>query len=75
MQMQGVYYKRNDVENARTQVGVLAQDMEGIVPEVVLTADDEMLRKSVGYGKLQAVLMVPEGCSCISFLRGFSPAR
>ena len=57
MQMQGVYYKRNDVENARTQVGVLAQDMEGIVPEVVLTADDEMQTKSVDYGKLTAVLM------------------
>ena len=28
MQMQGVYYKRNDVEDAREQVGVLAQDME-----------------------------------------------
>ena len=57
MRMQGVYYKRNDVENARTQVGVLAQDMEGIVPEVVLTADDEMQTKSVDYGKLTAVLM------------------
>ena len=57
MQMQGVYYKRNDVENARTQVGVLAQDMEGIVPEVVLTAEDEMQTKSVDYGKLTAVLM------------------
>jgi len=57
MQMQGVYYKRNDVENAKTQVGVLAQDMEGIVPEVVLTADDEMQTKSVDYGKLTAVLM------------------
>ena len=57
MQMQGVYYKRNDVENAKTQVGVLAQDMETIVPEVVLTAEDEMQTKSVDYGKLTAVLM------------------
>ena len=57
MRMQGVYYKRNDVENAKTQVGVLAQDMETIVPEVVLTADDEMQTKSVDYGKLTAVLM------------------
>ena len=57
MQMQGVYYKRNDVEDARDQVGVLAQDMEAILPEVVLTADDEMQTKSVDYGKLTSVLI------------------
>lgn len=57
MQMQGVYYKRNDVENARRQVGVLAQDMEAILPEVVLTADDEIQTKSVDYGKLTSVLI------------------
>jgi hypothetical protein len=57
MQMQGVYYKRNDVEDAREQIGVLAQDMEAIMPEVVLTADDEMQTKSVDYGKLCAVLI------------------
>ena len=57
MQMQGVYYKRNDVDDAREQVGVIAQDMEAIVPEVVLTADDAMQTKSVDYGKLCAVLI------------------
>ena len=57
MQMQGVYYKRNDQDDAKTKVGVLAQDMEAIVPEVVLTADDEMQTKSVDYGKLTAVLI------------------
>ena len=57
MQMQGVHYKRRDVENAKPQIGVLAQDMEAIIPEVVLTADDEMQTKSVDYGKLTAVLI------------------
>jgi hypothetical protein len=57
MKMQGVHYKRNDIENAKPQIGVLAQDMEAIVPEVVLTADDEMQTKSVDYGKLTAVLI------------------
>ena len=57
MQMQGVYYKRNDQEDAQMKVGVLAQDMEAIVPEVVLTADDEMQTKSVDYGKLTSVLI------------------
>ena len=31
--------------------------MEAIVPEIVLTADDEMQTKSVDYGKLTAVLI------------------
>ena len=53
----GVYYKRNDQDDAKTKVGVLAQDMEAIVPEVVLTANDEMQTKSVDYGKLTAVLI------------------
>ena len=57
MKMQGISYERNDVEEPRRQVGVLAQDMEEIVPEVVLTADDEMQTKSVDYGKLTAVLI------------------
>ena len=57
MPMQGVYYKRNDVEDAREQIGVLAQDMEAILPEVVLTADDEMQTKSVDYGKITSVLI------------------
>jgi hypothetical protein len=57
MLMQGVYYKRNDIENARGQIGVLAQDMEAILPEVVLTATDAMQTKSVDYGKLTAVLI------------------
>ena len=55
--MQGVYYKRNDVENARKQIGVLAQDIEPVLPEVVLTADDEMETKSVDYAKMTAVLI------------------
>ena len=57
MHMQGVYYKRNDTADARTQVGVIAQEMENILPEVVLTADDEMQTKSVDYGKICAVLI------------------
>ena len=55
--MQGVHYKRNDVDDAKEQIGVIAQDMETIIPEVVLTADDEMQTKSVDYGKLCAVLI------------------
>jgi len=72
MQMQGVYYKRNDIEDAKEQVGVLAQDMEAILPEVVLTADDEMQTKSVDYGKLTSVLIeaIKEMKSEIDELKG-----
>ena len=55
--MQGVYYKRNDIDDAREQVGVLAQDIEEVLPQVVLTADDDFKTKSVDYGKICAVLI------------------
>ena len=57
MKMQGVYYKRKDIKNAKEQIGVLAQDIENVLPQVVLTADDEMKSKSVDYGKLCALLI------------------
>ena len=57
MQLQGVTYKRNDVEDAKTQMGVIAQQVEPILPEVVLTADDEIGTKSVDYSKMTAVLI------------------
>jgi hypothetical protein len=57
MQMQGVYYKRNDIENPPQSIGVIAQDMEAILPEIIHTADDEMQTKSVDYGKLCAILI------------------
>ena len=57
IKMQGVYYKRNDIQDAKEQVGVLAQDMEEILPQVVITADDDIKTKSVDYGKLTSVLI------------------
>ena len=57
MQMQGVNYKRNDIEDAPQSIGVIAQDMEAIIPEVIHTADDERQTKSVDYGKLTSVLI------------------
>ena len=57
MQMQGVNYKRNDIEDAPQSIGVIAQDMEAILPEVIHTADDERRTKSVDYGKITSVLI------------------
>ena len=34
-----------------------SKEVEKVVPEVVLTADDEMQTKSVDYGKLTALLI------------------
>ena len=57
MQLQGVTYKRKDVSDPKTQIGVIAQQVEPILPEVVLTAEDEMGTKSVDYAKMTAVLI------------------
>jgi hypothetical protein len=57
LSMRGVTYIRNDNEEGGQQVGVIAQEIEKILPQVVLTADDEMGTKSVDYSRLTAVLI------------------
>ena len=52
-QLRGVTYTRDEREN----IGVIAQEVEKILPEIVLTADDEMGTKSVDYSRLTAVLI------------------
>ena len=52
-QLRGVTYTRYGKEN----IGVIAQEIEKILPEIVLTADDEMGTKSVDYSRLTAVLI------------------
>lgn len=55
-QLRGVTYKRNDF-NGNEQLGVIAQEVEEVLPQVVLTAKDDMRTKSVDYGRLTAVLI------------------
>lgn len=50
-QLQGVHYTMNDKEN----VGVIAQQVETILPEVVHTGEDGY--KSVSYGNIVGVLI------------------
>ena len=52
-QLRGVTYTRYGKEN----IGVIAQEVEKIIPEIVLTADDEMGTKSVDYSRITAVLI------------------
>ena len=52
-QLRGVTYTRDD----REEIGVIAQEVEKILPEIVKTADDEMGTKSVDYSRITAVLI------------------
>ena len=52
-QLRGVTYTRDN----REEIGVIAQEVEKILPEIVLTADDEMGTKSVDYSRITAVLI------------------
>lgn len=59
MKMRGVYYNRIDDINARParHVGVIAQEVERVLPEVVLTDTSEDKYKSVAYGNIVALLI------------------
>ena len=54
--MKGVYYNRTDFNTGVTKVGVLAQEVEAVLPELIVEAPDSRL-KSVAYGELTAVLI------------------
>jgi hypothetical protein len=54
--MKGVYYNRTDFNTDITKVGVIAQDVEAVLPELILEAPDTGL-KSVAYAELTAVLI------------------
>ena len=53
--MRGVHYTRNDTGKDHT--GVVAQEIQKIAPEVVLTSSDEMGTLSVDYGNITAYLI------------------
>jgi hypothetical protein len=53
--MRGVHYTRNDTGKDHT--GVVAQEIQKIAPEVVLTSSDEMGTLSVDYGNITGYLI------------------
>ena len=61
LNLRGVYYTRNDSENIirshTRQVGVIAQEVEEVFPEVVMTDTSDDKIKSVAYGNIVALLI------------------
>jgi hypothetical protein len=53
--LQGVTYVRNDIEDKSRQSGLIAQEVEKVMPEVVLT--DENGYKAIAYGNLVGLLI------------------
>ena len=53
LQMRGVSFEKEGVQGS----GVIAQELEEVAPELVLTNDDEMGTKSVAYGNLVGYLI------------------
>ena len=56
-QLRGVTFNRTDTEEPHRQTGVIAQEVEKVLPEAVITADDEMQTKSVAYGNMVGLLI------------------
>jgi len=53
--MRGVRYDRNDIEGSKKHVGVIAQEVEEVLPEVVNI--DETGLRTVAYGNITSVLI------------------
>lgn len=55
IQLRGVEFDRKDIEGNPHQIGVIAQEVEKVIPEVVMTHEDGI--KSVAYGNLVGLLI------------------
>jgi hypothetical protein len=55
--MRGVYYSLKEDSSSKRKIGVIAQEMEEVLPEVVYTGTSEEKWKSVAYGNIVAVLI------------------
>ena len=54
LQLRGVEFDRTDLEGEH-QIGVIAQEVESVIPEVVVTGEEGL--KSVAYGNLVGLLI------------------
>ena len=55
LSLRGVTYNRTDIENEPKQSGVIAQEVEKVLPEVVDTNEEGI--KSVAYGNMVGLLI------------------
>lgn len=56
-QLRGVTYDRRDIDGIGRQTGVIAQEVQAVLPEAVMQADDEQGTLSVAYGNLVGLLV------------------
>ena len=57
-QLRGVTYKRTDLGSDRPEeIGFIAQEVEKVLPHVVLTGNDDYKLKSLDYGRITSVLI------------------
>ena len=54
-QLRGVSFTRNDIDDSDENIGVIAQEVEKVLPQVVLTHDDGI--KSVSYGNMAGLFI------------------
>jgi hypothetical protein len=57
MQMRGVYFNKKDDPSKTRNVGVIAQEIESILPEVIHTSIESEHYKTVAYGNMTALLV------------------
>ena len=55
--LRGVRYNRNDINNDKKHIGLIAQEVEKVVPEVVNQDDSPQHLLSVNYGNLVSLLI------------------
>jgi hypothetical protein len=55
LKLRGVTFTRKDLDDNRTHMGVIAQEVEEVIPEVVITGDDGI--KTVAYGNMVGLLI------------------
>ncbi len=57
-QLSSYYYRRNDIDNAPLEIGYLAQEVQGIVPELTKQINHELYDDALGVNYSRAVTLL-----------------